>query len=135
YHTFDSGGAVLRALRGVAARQHTGAGIRELAADLAAVVNEDMRGRRPLHLLAIEARSGDHVRSAVLRTTSSYRLTAMLAVLAVREIIAGRVPAGVSRADVLRTDLVTELAGLDRDTVLETQDTTLDSWKSDPVIE
>jgi hypothetical protein len=131
YQTFESGSVALRALHDIGARRTGGAGIRELAAELATVVNDDMRHKPALHLLGFEARSDSLVRSAVLRTTSSYRLTAMLALLAAREIIAGRVPPGVFRADVLAPGLVAALPDLDPDTHLESRDTTLDSWQSD----
>jgi hypothetical protein len=128
YHAFEAGGAVLAALERIPARLQEGAGIRDLAADLAAVVNEDMAGKPPLHMLSYEVRAGSAVRSAVLRSSSSYRLTALLAVLATREILARRVPPGVSRAGVLPPGLVTELPALDRETHLEIRDTRLDSW-------
>jgi hypothetical protein len=131
FHAFESGGVPLTFLESIPARVRRGATVRELADEFAATVNADMARRAPLHMLAFEARSGDLERSAVLRTRSSYQLTASLASLAAREIIAQRVRPGLSRADVLPPALVAELPGLDGLTRLDVRDSSLRAWAAD----
>jgi short subunit dehydrogenase-like uncharacterized protein len=132
YHTFESGSAILRHLESIAGRGLSGGTIRELAGELAATVNRDMEQRAPLHMLAVEARSDSGLRSAIMRSASSYQLTASLAVLAAREIIMERIRPGLSRADVLAPALVTELPGIDDHTHLDVRDGGLDDWGRTP---
>jgi hypothetical protein len=130
YHSFESGGASLRYLEALGDRVRAGGTIRDLAAEMAATANEDMARRTPVQLLAFEVRSGDLTRSAVLRSASSYQLTAGMVVLAARHILARRVAPGLARADVLPPGLVTDLPGLDPLTCLEVQDRGLDAWEA-----
>ena len=103
FQAFESGGAILPFLSSVGRRRDDGATVRQLAGELTAVVATELAGRAPLHLIAWEAGphavrpaspagSADVVRSAVLRAGSSYQLTASMLALAVRELLAGRVP-------------------------------------------
>jgi hypothetical protein len=131
FHAFESGGAPLEFLESIPDRVRSGGTVRELADELTAKVNADMAGRAPLHMLAFEARSGEHERSVVLRARSSYQLTAGLAMLAAREIIARRIRPGLYRADILPPALVAELPGLDHVTRLDLRDCGLDAWAKD----
>jgi len=142
FQAFESGGAILPFLSSVGRRRDDGATVRQLAGELTAVVATELAGRAPLHLIAWEAGphavrpaspagSADVVRSAVLRAGSSYQLTASMLALAVRELLAGRVPAGLRHADVLAPELVSELPGLDGGTRLETRPGPLAAWAAD----
>lgn len=103
YHCFTEDGAALTALERLA-----GLGLREAAAEFATVVNADLAGRRPTHVVVVTV--GEH--TAALQADSSYRVTANMVALAVEELLADRVPCGVSRADALDPSIVTRLPHL-----------------------
>jgi len=130
-HAFESGGAALAFLRSMPDRSRLGGTVRELAREMTATVNAGMARRTPLHMLAVEAGSDGQRRSAILRSRSSYQLTASMAVLAAREILAQRVSPGLARADVLQPALVAELPALDEMTRLEVRDGGLGAWAAD----
>jgi hypothetical protein len=129
YHAFESGGPVLHWLETMAARAQRET-IRAMAGELTETVNQSMKQRLPLHLLAIEARSDGSARSVILRAPSSYQLTASLAALGAREMIMGRIVPGLSRADVLPPALVTELPATDRRIQLDARDGVLENWNA-----
>jgi|SRR5580658_1325864 hypothetical protein len=128
FQAFESDSAILRFLTSVGRRRGEGATVRQLAGDLTAVVTSELAGRPPLHLIAWEAGSAGRCASVVLRSGSSYQLTASMLALAVREVLAGRVPPGVRYADVLAPELITELPGLDHDTHVDTRPEPLSAW-------
>lgn len=68
-------------------------------ADITAAGEVDRAGQDPYYLMAFTLVSGATARTAVLRTPSSFRLTAATAVLAVRAVLDGHVPPGLHFAD------------------------------------
>jgi hypothetical protein len=124
YHCFDVDGASLRFLGTLGSRIRGGCGVRELAGELAASVGAELDGREPLQLIAFEAGG----RCVALRSPSSYLVTAAVALLAAAEVLDGRVPAGLHRADVLSPDLMTRLTDVDPRIRLDVRDGDLADW-------
>jgi hypothetical protein len=112
YHVFDSDGQVLPALSRLQDGLRQGAALAGLAAELVRAVETDMFGRAPAQQLVFELAGGGAHRVAVLRASSTYRLTATVAAMAVAELLRGAVPAGLHfAADVLDPALVSRLDG------------------------
>lgn len=130
FQAFEQGSAILAFLSSIARRRAEGSTVRQLAGQLTEVVAAELAGRPPLHLIAWQAAADGQSRSAVLRTASSYQLTASMLALAAEHLIAGRVPAGLQHADSLDPQLVAELPGLDASTCLATRPGPLMAWHS-----
>ncbi|SDF43231.1 Saccharopine dehydrogenase NADP binding domain-containing protein [Lentzea fradiae] len=87
----------LSRLRGRVPREP--AALAAAAAELIEAGELDRAGQDPYHLMTFTLHSGQRSRTAVLRTTSSFRLSAATAALTVRAVLDGSVPPGLHHAD------------------------------------
>jgi hypothetical protein len=116
YHVFAAGGPVVTALIRLGEQLRRGADPDRLAPALARAADLEMFGRRSSQHLAVELAAGPPggrvARSAVLRATGTYALTATVCVLAAGEVVRGAVPPGAHAAgEVLDPALVGTLPG------------------------
>jgi len=88
---------VLSRLRGRVPREP--AALAAAVDELVAAGEVDRAGQAPYYLMAFTLVTGATARTAVLRTTSSFRLSAATAALAVRAVLDGSVPPGLHYAD------------------------------------
>ena len=87
----------LSRLRGRVPRER--AALAAAADELIAAGEVDRAGQDPYYLMVFTLYTGSSARTAVLRTTSSFRLSAATAALAVRAVLDGSVPPGLHHAD------------------------------------
>jgi hypothetical protein len=116
YHLFDPDGQVLPALSRLQERLRRGDPLGVLAAELSRAVAVEMLGREPCQQLVFQlsGRTGGEPahRVAVLRSSSTYELTATVTTMAIAAVLRGEIPAGVhAAAEVLDPELVNELPG------------------------
>ncbi|MGX7826294.1 saccharopine dehydrogenase NADP-binding domain-containing protein [Actinokineospora sp. 24-640] len=88
---------VLTRLRGRVPRE--AAALTAAVDELVAAGEVDRAGQAPYYLMAFTLFTGSAGRTAVLRTSSSFELTAATAALTVRAVLAGSVPRGLHHAD------------------------------------
>lgn len=117
YHVFEAGGRFLAVLGLLQRQLRDGVPVADLAAELVTAADIEMFGREPALQFVMQVDSqpaGQAVsRVAVLRGTSTYRLTATVTALAVTEVLAGSVPAGAHfAADVLDPEILDRLPGM-----------------------
>jgi hypothetical protein len=132
YYVFESGGNILTVLSRLQhqlqqhqLQQHqlqqdqragSEAALGRLADELIRAVEVEMFGREPVQQLVVQldGRAGGEPASrlAVLRTSSTYQLTAVVTALAAMQLLAGVIPAGAhAAADVLDPSLIDALPG------------------------
>lgn len=70
-----------------------------IVAEIGAAADLDLAGTDPFYLMAFTLHRPDRTDTAVLRTPSSFELTAATAVCAVRAVLSGAVPPGLHYAD------------------------------------
>lgn len=75
------------------------AALAAIAEQISAAAELDMAGLDPFYLMAFTVHRPDRVDTAVLRTPSSFALTAATAAFAVRAVLSGAVAAGLHHAD------------------------------------
>jgi hypothetical protein len=102
YNLFDAEGRMFGALPRLRESLARGAELREVAAELARVAEQDLFGRRPLHQVVVqvdgEADGRPQSRVAVLHASGTYELTGAVAALGVEALLADALPAGAGLA-------------------------------------
>jgi hypothetical protein len=116
YHVFAADGQVLPALGRLRDRAGRGAAVASLTRDLARGADLELFGRRASTQLVfqLDGRAGGRPASrvAILRAGGTYQVTGTVGALAVAEVLAGGVPAGVRfAADALDPGVVDRLSG------------------------
>jgi hypothetical protein len=116
YHVFDPDGQVLPALSRLQEQLRQGGVVTGLAATLSRAAEIDMLGREPVQqfVFQLSGWTGGELahRVALLRSSSTYELTAAVTSMAIAALLRGDVPAGVhAAAEVLDPALVAGLSG------------------------